>query len=125
MGRRGPRPAPDWLKALRGNPHKGKLTLPYPVQTPPEVSSTPDIPAFLTGQRERTLFAEVARGKRAADSFAVARWCSYQAAWEDAVAHDAPVRHLRYLERALNKLEDVLGLTPRARMLAGMADQDP
>jgi hypothetical protein len=40
MGRRGPKPQPDWLKELRGNPHGHRLNFEERLPTRAEVMAT-------------------------------------------------------------------------------------
>lgn len=137
MAKRGRKPLPDAIKALRGNPGKRKLFLegeynPIPPALPPA-----KIPDFLTDARERNAFQSCVddylqrRVARISDLGAYGRWSYYLIKWieckqqlegkesflpkELGFRRHPLFREMLDLERALQTLEDRLGLNPVAR----------
>lgn len=142
---RGRRALPDEVKALKGNPGKRRLALKAASGPAVAKVETPKIalqvPGFLTDDREREIFRTVVddylqrRIARPPDLTAYARWASYLHRWvsckeqldgkstwfKSSSKHgDLLRRHPLFkdmldLERALQSLEDRLGLNPTAR----------
>src|SRR5262245_971669 len=137
---RGPKPIPDAVKALRGNPGRRRLKLDQadleaaelPGSLPAAlVRQAVEIPDWLTGERPRRIFRKVVedylqrRIIRAPDFIVAARWAHYLGLWIEAKepSSAAGLERLISLERALRPLEDRLGLSPAARqeILRGLA----
>lgn len=150
---RGRRATPDAIKELKGNPGKRRLALNDARETRTIARALPSItvPDFLKHERERTIFKRMIedflqrRIARECDLIAYGRWASYMHEWlnckefldgtskfykiksqrtgDERLAQHPMWLNQMTIEKALQSLEDRLGLNPAARqtILRGLA----